>query len=460
MNEKKREAILKIMSITAMFLCVYPITSIVRIFFFKEGRGFLDGLFYLAAIYGTFAAVTYIMRKDCTKKNAILAHLFLVIPILTSLVYFFYYGISSMIFGTFITAILCFLAIRSYFKKYHYLIDGVKIYVGIVMILLALTFSLYFEEFKYLKNQFYIFTFIYAFFVLIIKNQSNLDGIFSKRFDKASGIPKRMRSYNIRKILVFFLLIVVIYYFRDGLIVTLRTLGNLLTSVLKSLWNFIKIIMEKLYWLFDTEEINNSNSPEMGYGIIEGGGQNSILNTVFNVIFFLALAFAVYKISTLLIINEFIPFLKNAFKCIFQKIINLFQKVEYKEEKTYYYTDSIERVLPSDISKKSKEKKKMPDINKALRQVEKIQNPKEKIKHLYGFVLKYMYIKGMDIKKSYSTGEIYKKVREIEQLDKPFSEITSVYDRVKYGDKMPEINQVDETKSNTVKSINIIKKTK
>ena len=207
MNEKKREVLLKIMSITAMFLCVYPITSIVGIFLFKENQQFMNGFFYLAAIYGTFTAVTFIMFKNNTKKNAIFAHLFLVIPILASLIYFYNYGILSMIFGAFITAILCFFAIRVYFNKYHYLINGVKIYAGIIMILLALTLSIYFKELNHLKNQFYIFAFVYALFLFIIKNQSNLDGIFSKRFDKASGMPARMRSYNIRKTIVLFLLI-------------------------------------------------------------------------------------------------------------------------------------------------------------------------------------------------------------------------------------------------------------
>ena len=121
------------------------------------------------------------------------------------------------------------------------------------------------------------------------------------------------------------------------------------------------------------------NLPEGSYGINNGGSQSLILDKVFNVLGFLLIAFLLYKIITVLIINEFIPFLKDFFKNLFQKIINLFEKTEYKEEKTYYYTDSIERVLPSDISKKGKEKKKILNINKILKQVEKIADPKEKL---------------------------------------------------------------------------------
>jgi hypothetical protein len=458
MNEKKREVLLKIMSITAMFLCVYPITSIVGIFLFKENQQFMNGFFYLAAIYGTFTAVTFIMFKNNTKKNAIFAHLFLVIPILASLIYFYNYGILSMIFGAFITAILCFFAIRVYFNKYHYLINGVKIYAGIIMILLALTLSIYFKELNHLKNQFYIFAFVYALFLFIIKNQSNLDGIFSKRFDKASGMPARMRSYNIRKTIVLFLLILFCFYFRDILIVTLRRVGNILASVLGTLWSFYKMIMEKIYGIFDTGEMYSPNLPEGSYGINNGGSQSLILDKVFNVLGFLLIAFLLYKIITVLIINEFIPFLKDFFKNLFQKIINLFEKTEYKEEKTYYYTDSIERVLPSDISKKGKEKKKILNINKILKQVEKIADPKEKVKYLYGIILKYMNVKGMDIKKSYTTGEIYKRAEKIHQLNKPFMEITSAYDKVKYGDKVPKAKEVDEVRYNIIESIEIIKK--
>ncbi|MDQ2084931.1 hypothetical protein RBH29_00575 [Herbivorax sp. ANBcel31] len=222
------------------------------------------------------------------------------------------------------------ITIRAYFKEYNYLISGVKIYVATVMILLALIFSSYFEELKYLRNQFYIFTFTYAFFVMIIQNQINLDNIFSKRFDKASGLP--------------------------------------------------------------------------------------------------------------------------------EKIINLFEKTECREEKNSYYTDSIERVMPLGISKKSKNKESIPSMNKALRQAEKIKNPKEKVKYLYGFILKNMSIKGINIEKSYSTGEIYKKAEKINQLDRPFRKVTSMYDRVKYGEKIPYSSQVDDTKNNVVESIKIIKR--
>ncbi len=460
MNEKKRETLLKIMSIIAMFLSVYPLTNIVRISLFKENKEFWDGLFYLVVIFSTFIAVSLIMHENYTRKDIILAHGFLIIPIIVSIIYFFSYGILSTIFGAFITAILCFLTIRVYFKEYTYLISGSKIYVGIVMLLLALVFSTYFEEHKHLKNQFYIFTFIYAFFLLVIRNQSNLDSIFSKRFDKASGIPEKMRSYNTKKIIVFFLLIVGVYYFRDALIAGLQGLVSLLRSVLSVLWNFFSTIMEKFQQFVSIEEMDLPSSPEIDYFNNEGNGGNPIIDTVCNIIAILLVAFTVYKIVTVLTIHVLIPFLKNTFKRLVEKIINLFEKTECKEEKTHYYTDRIERVLPSDISKMSKKPKDIPNISRALKQVEKIENPKEKVKYLYGLILKYMSAKGVDIKKSYSTGEIYKKAKEIDQLDEPFWEITSLYDRVKYGDKMPKVSQVDNTKENTIKSIEIINKIK
>ncbi|TYQ14561.1 UNVERIFIED_CONTAM: hypothetical protein Cloal_0907 [Acetivibrio alkalicellulosi] len=62
--------------------------------------------------------------------------------------------------------------------------------------------------------------------------------------------------------------------------------------------------------------------------------------------------------------------------------------------------------------------------------------------------------------KSDSAREICKKAEIIDQLDKPFREITSVYERVKYGDEVPDINQLDDTKNKTVESIKIIKKWK
>ena len=460
MNEKTRETVLKLISIMLMFICVYPLTSIIRISLLQGSRGFLDGVFYLAVIFSTFIAVNLIMRKNHTRKNIVLAYGFLIVPIIVSLMYFFSYGALSIIFGILITIILCFFTIRVYFKKYDYLISGIKIYVGIVMLLLALTFSTYFEELKYLKNQFYIFIFIYAFFAMIIKNQINLDSIFSKRFDKVSGLPERMRSYNIKKIIVFFLLIVGIFYFRETLVAVLEQLGNLLILILRTSWGFLSSAITKLQEFFSAEEqMELPNSPEMGYIDDTGGNGNSIFNKIFNIIGFLLVAFIVYKIVTVLIIHQLIPSLRDTFKRIFEKIINLFEKAECKEEKTDYYTDSIERILPSSNTlKKSKKLKSTPSINKALKQVEKIKNPKEKIKYLYGFILKYMSAKGMDIKRSYSTGEIYKKAEEIAQLDKPFREITLVYDKVKYGDKAPNVGQVDDTKNNTIKSIEIIKK--
>lgn len=460
MNEKKRETILKIMSIMTMLLYVYPLTNIVRILLFEESINFLDGFFYVGTIFGTFIMVNLIMRKNYTRKNIILAYGTLVISLIASLIYFLPYGILPTMFGTSITIISCFFAVRVYFKRYNYLVSGVKIYVGVLLLLAALTFSTYFGELKHLKNKFYIFIFIYAFFLLIIKNQSNLDSIISKRFDKVSGLPERMRSYNIKKITVFFILIVGMYYFRDTLIIILRELRSLLMLILKTSWNFLGSIIKKIQEVFEVEEIALPSSPEGGYIADEGVNGNSIIRMIFNVVGIALVVFVVYKIGTVLIIHRLIPFLRDIFKRIFKKIINIFEDTECKEEKSDYYTDSIERILPSDTSKKKKKSKEVLSINKALRHVEKIKNPKGKIKYLYGFILKYMNVKGVEIKKSYSTGEIYKKAKESVQLDKPFREITSVYDRIKYGDKMPKVGQVDSTKDNTVKSIEIIKKNK
>ena len=453
MSDKKRETILKILSIMAMFLSVYPLVCIVQISLFKEHKEFLNGLFYLVVILSTFIAVSLIMRKNYTRRNIILAYVFLIIPIIASFLYFVPRGILSTIFGVFITAMLCFFTIRVYFKEYDYILSGSKINIGIVMCLLALVFSTYFKELRYLKNQFYVFTFIYAFFILIIKNQSNLDIIFSKRFDKASGIPEKMRSYNIKNIIVFFLLIVGVYYFRDVLIAGLYGLLNLLKFVLGMLAKLLSTIMDKQQEPIILEE---SEVPSIDYFNIEGNGGNPIINMICNVIAFLALAYIIYKIVTVLIIKTLIPFLKDTFKRLYAKIISLFEKTECKEEKTHYYTDRIERVLPSGNSKKSRATKETLNISRALKRVDKIENPKEKVKYLYGLILKYMSVKGMEIKKSYSTGEIYKRAKDINQLDEPFREITSVYDSVKYGEKMPNVDQVDSAKDNTIKSIEII----
>ena len=458
MNEKRRETLLKIISILTMFLSVYPLTSIVRIALFNENKGFWDGLFYLIVIFSTFIAVRLIMQENYNGKDIILAYSFLIIPIIASIIYFFSYGTLSTIFGAFITAILCFFTIRVYFKDYNYLISGSKMNVGIVMLILALIFSTYLEEYKYLKNQFYIITFIYAFFLLIIKNQSNLDSIFSKRFDKSSGIPEKMRSYNIKKIIVLFLLIVGVFYFRDILIAGLQALVNLLGLILRVLWSFFSSIMEKLQQFLSVEEMDSTGTPDINYFENEGNGGNSIFDTICNIIAILLVAYTVYKIATVLIGNVLIPFLINTYRSLLEKIINFLAKTECKEEKTHYYTDRIERVIPTYISKNNKKPKGIPNLNRALKNVEKIENPKDKVKYLYGFILKYMSAKGVKIKKSYSTGEIYEKAKEIDQLDAPFKDITLVYDRVKYGDQMPNASQVDATKDNTLKSIEIINK--
>lgn len=457
MSNKKIETILKIMAIIAMFLSVFPLVSIVRISSFNEHKEFLDGLFYLAVILSTFIAVSLIMHKNNARIRIILSYAFLIIPIIASCIYFVPRGILSTIFGAFITAILCFFTIRVYFKEYDYIIIGYKFTIAIVMIILALILSSYLEEIRYLKTQFYVFTFIYIFFILVIKNQSNLDFIFSKRFDKASGIPDKMRSYNIQYIIVFFLLIVGAYYFRDVIIAGLQGLLNLLRFVLT-------MLAKLLSTLLDTQQepiiLEESEVPSIDYFNIEGNGGNPIITMICNVIAFLALAYIIYKIVTVLIIHTLIPLLKDTFKRLYAKIISLFETTEFTEEKTHYYTDKIERILPSGNSKKSKEAKEALHINKALKRVDKIENPKEKVKHLYGLILKYMRAKGMDIKKSYSTGEIYKRAKEIDQLDEPFREITSVYDKVKYGEKMPNVDQVDSAKDNTIKSIEILSKTK
>jgi len=81
----------------------------------------------------------------------------------------------------------------------------------------------------------------------------------------------------------------------------------------------------------------------------------------------------------------------------------------------------------------------------------------EKVRNMYATILHHLRIKGVKILKSDTTHEIYGKIPQVENLDKAMEYITGVYDKVRYGEKIPEKAELEHYLDRAGQTVDILK---
>lgn len=426
MNEETRITILKILSYLSLLMGFYPIIKVIKVSLLGKSPVFSEILFYIIIILLIHFSVRLIMRKISDEWNLMLAHSVLIIPAAVTAILYYRHGISVMLFEIFITAVLGFIIVRAYFKEYSRSVKGIKVYVAVFSMVPAFAVSTFSEPCMYLKKSFFVISYIYLLLVLIIRNQSNIDDVFNKRFDKSSGLPVKIREYNTYNIMAIFTFLLLFFNAKDAVIFILELVGMVLTSLISLFFVAISFFMMDI----DIDEYYMRNQ-------VSDILANTQDNIFIDIIIAALAALAVYK-------------LLPAIASLSVNLIRMFIKYIFhvKEEKTpelQYYTDTVEIVVPSKLKGKEKPERKKINIKSALKLAEKIKNPQEKIKYLYSVILMSMCLKGIEIKKFDTTGEICKKADETGEFGHQLRKVTRIYDKVKYGEQLPDQEEISDT---------------
>lgn len=468
MSEKARIFILRITALAAVFIFLYPPVLAARASLFKTDGGLYG--FALAVLFGAAGFLmgeisrkssyefidrllsnpvwSYFVNKNTAKAAAekIIVYSTMFIPVIAA--YIIYRAESSFRVALEMAAafVFYFNGLRSGFLPFNEILHHKKMIVGAFLIVISLGVSYYYKGCLYLKPVILGFGYAFTMICLLVKNQDSLDYYISinKGVDKA-GVPKNVRSYNIVITTILFVSIILLFNLKSIVIFMLGIAGEVIRFIL---WLFYKLMS------LVAPGAGNSGmgQPPGSMAPFSGKQANPLYNLIYNIVGNFIFLYIIYRALLAFtgniksLIARFIGYLRKHFNRLFL----------LKDETGNDYTDEIEVLKPEDMDiDGGKVRKKLRNMKKDLKG---ITDPVEKIRYLYGITLGMLIGKGIDIRKSNTTGEIYAKSLRIKGIENYFSKITVTYDSVRYGDKIPDSLEVSDIEGSYSKTIEMLKK--
>jgi hypothetical protein len=472
LKEKRRVFILKILALTAIFAFIYPAVLVFRTAVFKNDGGISGVLFHILFTYAGYMAGMVIIREQSrfierllsnravdflffyfnkpasvSSLSTIFAYVTLPVPVLTALAIYSSTGIFRMIFEALIVLILYYIGLKANFKSFQDVLSKNSVFTGIIFVAASLFTVYYYKECTYLKPYIFIFAYIFLLFTMIVKNQYNLDyNIFIRKGANVSIIPKSIRRYNITVIILLSIFTMALFYFRDIMIFLLKIAGIVLVGVIRLVFMILALLYPGM-----EEGHGMGGSPEMLDLPDSGKPMNPVIDFILTVIVCIILLYSAYKAipAILRMIRRMGSFLVKLIKRLFPGA-QVFYDIE-----TVEYKDEIETVKPV---RKAAKRRSGARIRSDRRNLKNIVNPVEKIRFIYASFINMLGGSDIRINKSDTTREIYEKASGITGVEVPLKRLTRIYDNVRYGDRVPDNEEVLESEEDYIEIAAKLKK--
>ena len=142
-----------------------------------------------------------------------------------------------------------------------------------------------------------------------------------------------------------------------------------------------------------------------------------------------------------------------------RKIVKWIRKLFHikKGETTFEateYRDETEILKPAHGYENQRELKRKMRKNK--RDLRSITDPVERVRHMYTSILHMLPLLGIQFDKSDTTMDILRKTASAGEVFKEFSPFTTIYNEVRYGDKVPDIAMLAQAEGHFEKSVDVM----
>ncbi|MCX8129216.1 MAG: hypothetical protein N3I35_03840 [Clostridia bacterium] len=456
MPEKIRITVMKLTALTGVFLFIYPGVELLRYTVFKGASELRDIFFFALTVFFGYLTGRVVVR-DKSKileriisvpaveffldKHATVLFMSKLTAYLTSLVPFFAVIIFSSgeslqrrLIEASIALIFYFIGLRANFREFGRILGSTFFYIAFIFSMCLLFAVTYSKGLSHLRIQFSIMFFIAVIASLIIQNQAYLDLMVMKKEAHSAGTPRNIRIFNIKAVVMFLFFLV--------LLLNLNSIVAFTLSMLKMFVSVVVEIMMKLFRLLFPDaggakiQTASAEVPFFGRIRLPSPFWNFITEVFRNAIFL----YAIYKFIPAAILK-----IRNMLLWIIKLIKRLlFSNVESAAANLPVdYTDETETVGPPWLRKKKESTGK--NIRKFRKALKDISDPIVKIRVIYACIAEIFIEKKIDIRKSDTTGEILKKAMHMEEIRDALSSVTSVYDKVRYGDVIPQETEVFST---------------
>lgn len=463
---------LKLLALSAVFLFLYPAVLILRVVLFNKDGGLsgfaLNVLLLFSGFFAGYGLIWHeskyikkfickpfislnflIFKKAVSERyvRTISTYITIIIPLVICTALFNKYGIIRCAFEVLTGFLFYFIGLRGIFGDYYMILSKKKMLTGSFFIVAVLLLMNFLKDSIYLKSYMYLMAFTFLLLCMIIRNQDSLNyKIVSKSGNNIWSMPKDIERYNTVVTVVIFACTIILLNFRNIIVFIFNVCGIILKNIAWLVAKFMSLFSMSS-GVTETKQDNmlkNELPPA-------DSTANPWIEIIMIIIALSVLLYALYRVAPL--VWKKIKFIVNYMVKVFKKFFT--NTLVVSEIVTRDYDDVIERVRLTESEKKAGKQK--INVWKARSRLGKITNPVEKIRHMYRIIICEMAEKKVDITDKDTTGEILRKSLRIEGMDNYFAELTKIYDKARYGNKTPDMDEILNSEYNYRKIFEIFK---
>lgn len=456
-GERFRSEVLRLLALTGRFLLFMPPVLMGRALLFGTDGGFWSYLFLMGITLAGYSVSGWFLREGAApvrrlrqsslmdfitggKASAavlsrLMQYLSVAVAILLPMGVYVGAGPIRGAFEIIPSAGFYLMGLRAGRLNYESIMKTDKTILGAIIFALYLIIIGRFPDMALLKSQILIIGSVFILCSMLLLNQANLDFVFISMDRGMSFLPEHIRRNNSIGVLVFFVMILVLVNIRDVFRVALEIAGSL-----------ARLIISAILWLAMLFRQEESSPPAGGNGqrgqleLPPEGPGNPFLEMVLNIIFVLIMTYVIYRAA---------PVVWRGMKDLFFRLKEAILRYlggpspERNDVGELDFHDRIEVMRTRGALRKKDGGKE--GLNRLKRELRKIVDPVERVRRFYGIAILRLQKTGMAVGSSDTTGEILGRsstMKETNEIYPTLKELTDRYDSVRYGDRVPESEEV------------------
>lgn len=461
MKDKTRLFTLNILTAAAVFLAVYSFFLVLRVCLFGDSGGiavFMFALLFSAA--GTTAGITcckggwlagklsgsrlagvlflYSNRKEKERVvSSVLLYFSSILPVLITILLFLQENILRTGFETISILVVYLMAVKCGLNGAYNNMTTKAAMTGFIFFLISFGACCYYMPLMFLKPYISAFSYIFLLAYLVVKNQEDIDyNIFSGKYVEKSVLPKEMRIYNLKAVIILFTIILVLLNFKL-VAMLLAQIGSWLLAGLRALFSLFKDGAPVEVPMPDRVQGGASSFPFLGGAQSPENPWSAYIRGVLMTTFFLYLAYKLLLTVYRYVFKTLLPMLADLLKRFFKPG----DKEQFESDGDY--DDEIEIEKP--ISIRAVRREARARVKKTRRELKSITDPVERVRCMYAAVLELLKAGGVGIMSSDTVGEVYAKAVGVKSISEPLEILSGKYEKVRYGSMVPESGELLET---------------
>ncbi|HEX2944712.1 MAG TPA: DUF4129 domain-containing protein [Clostridia bacterium] len=327
------------------------------------------------------------------------------------------------------------------------IMSNASVYSGFFILVLSLELANisqnFFSDISYLKPWLFGVSYFFIFAFLVVRNQEDIDtNIFEKKHIEKSILPKNLRSFNTIAVCVVFVLIILLFNLKAVIMAIMQLIGNLAVLVMK----FILWVVGKLFSESGVEQDNGapSGGALFGFGIQP---VSPVGNLIFNIVRNFTLYYIVYRV--VLAIIRIVPKVSRKLAELLKKLFSL--ERGDKSDTISDFVDETETVIPE------RKQKHAVGFNRSFSPVRKdlrrIKDPAMKVRYMFSIILKMLPAAGVQPDRSDTPAELVGKAGMPQSIAEGLSPFAAIYNQVRYGEKVPDRDMLDNAELNFNKAV-------